>query len=83
MRIIMGIQVGDREHDALKLQELLTKNGCLIKTRLGLHESQYEGQCSSSGLILLEFMSGKEKEIALFEKELEALESIVVKQMIF
>ena len=31
MRQIMGIQVGNRESDALKVQELLTKNGCIIK----------------------------------------------------
>ncbi len=34
-RIIMGIQVGDRESEAVKVQELLTKHGCIIKTRLG------------------------------------------------
>lgn len=83
MRTIMGIQVGDREHDALRVQELLTKHGCLIKTRLGLHETALEGQCSSKGLILLEFISGKEEEIKVFEQELAQLDSITVRQMIF
>lgn len=82
MRQIMGIQVGNRESEALKVQELLTKNGCIIKTRLGLHESSEE-LCSITGLIILEFLPDKENEIAIIEKELAALDSIVVKKMVF
>ena len=83
MRYIMGIQVGDREHEAVKVQELLTKHGCNIKTRLGLHEAVGENQCSSRGLIILEFIANKEEEIKQMEKELAELESVVVRQMIF
>lgn len=82
MRQIMGIQVGNRESEALKVQELLTKNGCIIKTRLGLHESSEE-LCSITGLIILEFLPDKEDEIAIMEKELAALNTIVVKKMVF
>jgi uncharacterized protein YqgQ len=82
MRQIMGIQVGNRESEALKVQELLTKNGCIIKTRLGLHESSEE-LCSITGLIILEFLPDKEDEIAVMEKELAALDTIVVKKMVF
>ena len=82
MRQIMGIQVGNRESDALKVQELLTKNGCIIKTRLGLHESS-EQLCSITGLIILEFLPDKEDEIAGLEKELATLSTIVVKKMVF
>ncbi|PKM60770.1 MAG: hypothetical protein CVU99_06475 [Firmicutes bacterium HGW-Firmicutes-4] len=82
MRQIMGIQVGNRESEALKVQELLTKNGCIIKTRLGLHESSEE-LCSITGLIILEFLPDKDDEIAVMEKELAALDTIVVKKMVF
>lgn len=82
MRQIMGIQVGNRESEALKVQELLTKNGCIIKTRLGLHESSEE-LCSITGLIILEFLPDKEDEIAVMEKELAALDTIMVKKMVF
>ncbi|WP_026395541.1 hypothetical protein [Acetobacterium malicum] len=82
MRQIMGIQVGNRESEALKVQELLTKNGCIIKTRLGLHESSEE-LCSITGLIILEFLPDKENEIAVMEKDLSALSTIVVKKMVF
>ncbi len=83
MRVIMGIQVGDREQEAVKVQELLTKHGCIIKTRLGLHEASVEGQCSSNGLIILEFIKNKEDEIKALIKELDALESVKVEQMLF
>lgn len=82
MRVILGIQVGDREHEALKVQELLTKHGCIIKTRLGLHEASTV-QCSSKGLILLEFLPDKDEEINSMESELSALESVMVRKMIF
>lgn len=83
MRIIMGIQIGDREHEAIKVQELLTKMGCNIKTRLGLHDTGTEGFCSSKGLILLEFLPNKEDEIDAFEKEISQLSSITVRRMTF
>lgn len=82
MRIIMGIEIGHREEDALKVQKLLTDNGCSIKTRLGLHETG-GNQCSSSGLILLEFAAGKEQEIAQLEKELAQLQTVKVRKMEF
>jgi len=82
MRQIMGIQVGDREHEALRVQELLTKHGCIIKTRLGLHESS-AAHCSTSGLIILEFLPETDAEIAIMKKELATLESVLVRQMEF
>jgi len=35
---IIGIRMANRVGNAVKLQEALTKNGCNIKARLGLHE---------------------------------------------
>ncbi len=80
-RIIMGIQIGDREADAVKVQELLTKHGCIIKTRLGLHEAG--NLCSSKGLVILEFISGKDDEVETLKKELSAIEDISVDTMVF
>ncbi|MDP2842070.1 MAG: hypothetical protein Q8O06_00335 [Acetobacterium sp.] len=64
------------------VQELLTKNGCFIKTRLGLHESS-DDLCSTSGLIILEFLSGSDTESEILEKELSTLSSVVVRKMEF
>ncbi len=82
MRQIMGIQVGNRESEALKVQELLSKNGCIIKTRLGLHESSEE-LCSITGLIILEFLPDKDNEITEMENELNKLSTVIVKKMTF
>lgn len=80
-KIVMGILVGDREQEALRVQELLTKHGCVIKTRLGLHET--ENICSIKGLILLEFKKDSDEEVASLKAELEKLESIKVRTMEF
>lgn len=82
MKIILGIQVGNRDTDAVKVQELLTKHGCIIKTRLGIHEAA-SNMCSSSGLILIEFLPNCEDEITKLESELSKLDDISVQKMVF
>lgn len=82
MRTIMGIEIGLREEDALKVQKLLTEHGCSIKTRLGLHETG-GNQCSSSGLVLLEFASGQGQAIAALETELAKVQTVKVRKMEF
>ena len=81
MRIIMGILVGEREEHAEEVQKLLTKHGCAIKTRLGLHEAS--NICSPSGLIILEFAPGQDEEVALLKKELEGVKDLQVRTMEF
>ena len=82
MRIIMGIQIEDRDSDAVRVQELLTKHGCIIKTRLGLHEAAGI-MCSSKGLIILEFVSGSDNEVSELEAELNKLKNVLVRRMEF
>jgi len=79
--IVMGIYVGNRLSSSLKVQEILTKYGCSIRTRLGLHETSPEF-CSNCGLIILELV-GNEKEIENLENELKNLQDVQVKKMIF
>ncbi|MCK9423707.1 MAG: hypothetical protein M0Q38_14035 [Bacteroidales bacterium] len=80
-RWIIGIQITDRIHGVSELQSILTKFGCSIKTRLGLHEV-YDDYCSTSGLILLE-LTGNREDYFKLENELLRLEGVVVKKMIF
>lgn len=82
MRIIMGIQVDNRDEDAVKVQELLTGHGCIIKTRLGIHEAA-SNMCSSSGLILIEFLPDCEEEVKKLESELASLNDVSVQKMVF
>jgi|WetSurMetagenome_2_1015567.scaffolds.fasta_scaffold901107_1 hypothetical protein len=65
---IMAIKLSKRRNEAIAMQETLTKYGCLIKMRLGLHEA---GEfCSEEGIILLQLV-GSKKEIAVFTGELK------------
>ena len=81
MRTIMGVEIGNREDSALKVQKVLTESGCIIKTRLGLHEAT--NICSSKGLILLEFVMDKDQEVKEFESKMSAIEDVKVKKMEF
>lgn len=47
------IKVDSRENNAVKVQDILTRYGCAIKVRLGLHDIP-SNACSSTGLIILE-----------------------------
>lgn len=53
MSAIIGISVENRKEDSLKLQEILTEYGCLIRTRIGLHEMG-EYKCLNYGIVLIE-----------------------------
>ncbi|MBN2259166.1 MAG: hypothetical protein JW702_01325 [Clostridiales bacterium] len=82
MRIIVGIKVSHRSDEAKQVQEILTKYGCIIKTRLGLHDAGSE--CSDEGLILLELLEKKDQvAVEYFMEEMLRLEDVVVKRMDF
>ena len=63
---VLGIRIKDRVKEAGEVQKVLTKFGCSIKTRLGLHEVSNDF-CSSSGLILLELTGPKDEQEKLHE----------------
>ena len=79
--IIYGIHITDRVKNAGAVQQLLTKYGCSIQTRIGLHEVNRD-HCSPSGMILLEMFDDNEECEAL-KKELAAIGGVEVKEMIF
>lgn len=80
MTTIIGIKINNRLDSAIAVQEILTKYGCIIKTRIGLHE-EINGQCSPKGLILLEIINDDTAiDIA---KELCDINEIEIQQMRF
>lgn len=80
MTTIIGIKVNNRIESAIAIQEILTVYGCVIKTRLGLHE-EINGKCSPKGLLLLEIIDDKQSvEIA---NKLCDIEDIEIQQMKF
>jgi hypothetical protein len=78
---VLGIRVTDRIHEATMIQDVLTKFGCTIRTRLGLHEIE-ETENPGAGTILLE-LTGDTTEFPKLEKALQAIEGIEVRKMVF
>lgn len=74
---IMAIKINDRPDHATNVQEILTKYGCNIKTRVGFHDVS-EDQCSMDGLVMLQLF-GKEKDIQALFDELDTVEGVKVK----
>jgi hypothetical protein len=77
----MGIEIQNREELAMAVQGVLTNHGCIIKTRLGLHETG--NFCSPSGLIILEFAPDDKGEYDLLEKELNEIDGVIARRMEF
>ncbi len=75
---IMTVLVNNRRNNASRLQDLLTSSGCIIQTRLGLHEAKEA--CSEEGLIILQLVGSKD-EIATLECELNELEGVRAKNL--
>ncbi len=67
MKSILLILVGKRKDDAVKIQQILTAWGCIIKTRLGIHDGVLEN-CSDEGLLILELAGSKEQREELTRK---------------
>ena len=76
---IMAVLQENRVETATKVQEVLTRNGCNIRFRLGLHDAGLES-CSNSGLILLQ-VCGAKTEIEQLQAELQQVPHVKVKLM--
>ncbi len=81
MITILGIYVKRGFKETVTLQGLLSNYGCVIKTRLGLHEVVNE-YAEPGGLILLE-LEGDAQEMYRLENELLKIESLDVQKMRF
>ncbi len=78
---ILGVHVRTRGEAARKVQEVLTKYGCSIRTRLGLHTPD-TNLCKDCGIILLE-LTGNPDECLRLENELWSLDGVKVQKMVF
>lgn len=79
--VILGVKLNQRVGTAPKFQEIITKHGCNIKSRIGLHNVE-NGKCSPSGVILLEVI-GDDAEINEIEKDIKDLGSAELQKMVF
>ena len=64
---ILLILIGKRKDEAVKVQQILTGWGCMIKTRLGIHDGVLDN-CSDSGLVIIELVGEDEKKQELARK---------------
>lgn len=74
MNRIMAVKINGRTANAPLVQEVLTKYGCNIKTRIGFHETS-EDQCSTDGILVLQLF-GKDEELQEFLSELGKLSGV-------
>ena len=76
---IMAILQENRSETAPKVQDILTKFGCYIRVRLGLHDAAID-ECTNTGIILLQLCG--DVPLDEFEQELQAVgQDVRVKHM--
>ena len=75
---IMAILIDKRTDAAPTVQKILTEHGCIIKTRLGMHES---GNCADEGMIILD-LTADDSEVDALEAELKSVDGVRVKSMV-
>ena len=76
---VIGLRVDHRRANAAGLQETLTRYGCNIRLRVGLHEAG-EGRCADDGVILLQ-VCGEQAEVERLMAALEATPGVTAKLM--
>ncbi len=81
LHIILAIHITNRMENAKRFQEVMSKYGCYIKTRIGLHDAS-ESYCSTNGVVLLELLGDREQAESM-TKDLEEIEGIEVRPVIF
>jgi ribose 5-phosphate isomerase len=76
---IMAVKIGARREESPKVQEVLSRFGCSIKMRLGLHEA---GEvCSEEGVLILQ-LTGDTSELKKLEAALNELPSVQAKMIV-
>lgn len=76
---IFGIHISHRTENVPAVQATLTKFGCNIRTRLGIHDADATS-CSPSGLVLVDVFGA---EAEAFYNELKDLKGVGLQRMDF
>ncbi|MCR5266065.1 MAG: hypothetical protein K6E29_05665 [Cyanobacteria bacterium RUI128] len=78
MTIILGIKIPDRISTSPIFQDVISKFGCIIKTRIGLH-GNCSNICANYGIILLEIVDNSE--LIPLKKALQKIDGITLDSM--
>ncbi len=79
-KTILGIYISEKVREPLRVQNLLSKFGCSVRTRLGINDTLNE--VKGGGIILLE-LTGDCQECEKLEEELRKIEFLDVQKMTF
>jgi len=74
---VMAVLIDKRTDAAPTVQEVLTKHGCIISTRIGMHQV---GECSEEGLVILH-LCGNEEDIENLQNDLVGIHRVKVEKM--
>lgn len=74
MKTILLILIGQRKEAAVQVQKVLTGWGCMIKTRLGIHDGVMEN-CSDQGLLILE-LAGERKQMDELARKISLIKGV-------
>ncbi|MDR3626190.1 MAG: hypothetical protein P4L45_05130 [Ignavibacteriaceae bacterium] len=66
-KTLLLVLIGKRKDSAVNVQKVLTGWGCIIKTRLGIHDGILDN-CSDEGLLIMELHGTKEQKEELARK---------------
>jgi len=74
MKTVLLILIGNRKEAAVQVQKVLTGWGCMIKTRLGIHDGVMEN-CSDQGLLILE-LAGERKQMDELARKVSLIKGV-------
>lgn len=73
-KTVMVVLISHRHEAASKVQAVLTGWGCMIKTRLGIHDG-VQDDCSERGLLFLDLV-GDEEKLSELERKLNVIRGV-------
>jgi hypothetical protein len=76
---IMIVKIGARRKDSPQVQEVLSRFGCSIRVRLGLHETH--DVCSDEGILILQ-LDGDVAEMEKLEAALNEMDRVQAKMVV-
>ncbi|MEW6535354.1 MAG: hypothetical protein AB1454_07000 [Candidatus Auribacterota bacterium] len=74
MKTVLIVLIDNRSETAVNVQKVLTAWGCIIKTRLGIHDGVLD-KCSQHGLLVLELV-GEPSQQEEFERKLDLIKGV-------
>lgn len=78
MTLIIGIKLSNRLSTSPIFQDIISKYGCIIRSRIGLHNN-CSSVCTGHGIIILEIVEGSD--IIDLKKSLLSIDGLVLDSM--